>query len=297
MRILRGLLPSLLFAPALVQASVMGPPSCTVDAVVRGTTEKNQAKFLELAVETATPVMLQGKPGSCPKAGYLYLVHRPPGGLAKGQKLRAQVGFGGANGPGGPVTWIHWSPLFDSEGKTLFGEDQRPILSLAGPTHSAGKDPGEGPATVPRSVFAEGLIFDLPKGWTSRRPASPMRKAEVVVEGQGGDAVLTVFHFGVGGGGGVDANLGRWEGQIQGKTPARRDRLEGKKGPIHLVEKEGTQAPSRMGFGPKSPLPGQALIGAVVTGEGGPWFFKLLGPEATVRAQEKAFRELLREAR
>jgi hypothetical protein len=36
------------------------------------------------------------------------------------------------------------------------------------------------------------------------------------------------------------------------------------------------------------------LIGAVVEGPGGPWYFKLTGPDATVTAQKEAFLAMLR---
>ena len=50
--------------------------------------------------------------------------------------------------------------------------------------------------------------------------ASPMRVAQFVVPGPGGDAEMGVFRF-AGGAGGVDANIARWKGQFvppEGKT-------------------------------------------------------------------------------
>jgi hypothetical protein len=44
----------------------------------------------------------------------------------------------------------------------------------------------------------------------------------------------------------------------------------------------GTLMPSTMGAGPTEPQPDSRLIGAVVEGEGGPWFFKITGPSAAV---------------
>ncbi len=49
-----------------------------------------------------------------------------------------------------------------------------------------------------------------------------------------------------------------------------------------------------MGSGPTTPQPGFRLLGAVVEGEGGPWFFKLTGPEATLASEREAFFGLLR---
>jgi len=66
---------------------------------------------------------------------------------------------------------------------------------------------------------------------------------------------------------------------------------------ISWIEVRGTLLPSTMGSGPSTPQPGSRLLGAVVEGEGGPWFFKLTGPDATLGAQREAFFALLRGVR
>ena len=43
--------------------------------------------------------------------------------------------------------------------------------------------------------------------------------------------------------------------------------------------------------------PGSRLLGAVVEGEGGPWFFKATGPDATLAPQRLPFRGMLQRAR
>jgi hypothetical protein len=48
---------------------------------------------------------------------------------------------------------------------------------------------------------------------------------------------------------------------------------------------------------PSVPQPDSRLLGAVVEGEGGPWFFKLVGPAATVEAARDEFFTLLRTVR
>ena len=72
----------------------------------------------------------------------------------------------------------------------------------------------------------KGLHVELPAGWKSVPPASPMRAAQAVIEGPGGPADLAVFHFGAGQGGDVEANLQRWIAQIvpqSGTSPRARD--------------------------------------------------------------------------
>jgi hypothetical protein len=44
-------------------------------------------------------------------------------------------------------------------------------------------------------------------------------------------------------------------------------------------------------------MPGSKLVGAVVEGPGGPWFFKVTGPRSTVAAAEPAFENMLRSVR
>jgi hypothetical protein len=126
-----------------------------------------------------------------------------------------------------------------------------------------------------------------------------MRLAEAGISGPGGEALLTVFFFGQGGGGGVDANLQRWAGQIvaeAGTEPVRNGFDVGEYS-VSTIAVEGTLQPSRMGGGPTEAIPGSKLIGAVVEGPGGPWFFKITGPAATVTAAEPAFDAMLRSVR
>ncbi|HSN55836.1 MAG TPA: hypothetical protein VLT32_14275, partial [Candidatus Sulfomarinibacteraceae bacterium] len=58
-----------------------------------------------------------------------------------------------------------------------------------------------------------------------------------------------------------------------------------------------TLLPSGMGAGPTEPIPGSRLLGAVIDGPGGPWFFKLTGPAETVAAAAADFESMLRSVR
>lgn len=148
-------------------------------------------------------------------------------------------------------------------------------------------------------IFVPGALFDRPEGWTFREPSSQMRFAEAEVPGPGGPALLTVFFFGPGGGGGTEANLERWAGQIEAEagTEPVRDTFQVGEFTISTIAVEGTLMPSRMGGGPDQPTPGSELLGAVVEGPEGPWFFKLTGPAETVTAAEPAFEAMLRSVR
>jgi len=52
-----------------------------------------------------------------------------------------------------------------------------------------------------------------------------------------------------------------------------------------------------MGTGPTTEKPGSRLLGAVVEGPGGPWFFKAAGPDATLSAEKDNFLKLLHSVR
>jgi len=155
---------------------------------------------------------------------------------------------------------------------------------------------GSGPAT---ELTVKGLVVDLPPGWTSVPPASAMRAAQASIAGPGGPAELAVFHFGAGQGGDVEANIQRWLSQIvpqPGTTPQRQN-FEANGLRISFVDAEGTLQPGQMGMGPQTPQPGSRLLGAVIEGDGGPWFFKATGPDLTLAPQRLAFLGMLQKAR
>jgi hypothetical protein len=157
--------------------------------------------------------------------------------------------------------------------------------------------PGSDGAGTPLDV--KGLHVELPPGWTSVPPTSSMRVAQVMIEGPGGPAELAVFHFGAGQGGDVEANIQRWMAQIapQAGTTPRREVFESNGLRITWLDAEGTLQGSTTGMGPATPQPGWRLLGAVVEGEGGPWFFKATGPDLTLAGQRLAFRGMLQRAR
>lgn len=190
--------------------------------------------------------------------------------------------------------------------------------ALPPPSAPPGGDPGFAPVTsrgggVPSPVaapplpvgagasegkiLAPGASFDLPAGWKSEQPSSSMRLAQAQAPGSQGPALLAVFHFGAGGGGGVESNLDRWIGQMElgGSQPERSTFAVGNF-QVTWVLASGTLKGGTMG-GPAEDQPGSSLIGAVVEGEGGPWFFKMTGPAKTISEQREAFLGMLRSAK
>ena len=177
-----------------------------------------------------------------------------------------------------------------------------PPASDAPPPIRASPNPAP-PAAVTETggntVMAPGATFDLPAQWVREQPSMTMRLAQARIPGDGGDGLLTVFYFGAGSGGGVEANLERWIGQVEaeaGTSPSRETFTVGEYRATWIAV-QGTILPSTMGVGPSTPQPGSRMLGAVVEGPGGPWFFKATGPNATLSAQQDAFLGMLRSIR
>lgn len=155
-----------------------------------------------------------------------------------------------------------------------------------------------GAGSADGKILAPGASFDMPAGWQSEEPSSSMRLAQATVPGSQGPALLAVFYFGAGGGGGVDANLQRWVGQMDlapGSAPEQ-DTFTVGNYRVTWVLALGTLKGGTMG-GPAEDTPSSALLGAVVEGDQGPWFFKMTGPSKTISEQREAFLGLLRSAR
>jgi hypothetical protein len=136
----------------------------------------------------------------------------------------------------------------------------------------------------------------VPAEWIEQTPSSAMRKAQYALpkaEGDSEDGELTVFYFGLGQGGSVEANIDRWIGQIsQPDNSSSKDKAKIVKKevlglPVTQVDVSGTYSAGMMSPGP--PRPGYRLMGAVVETPEGPWFFKLVGPQKTIAKWAPSF--------
>ena len=145
------------------------------------------------------------------------------------------------------------------------------------------------------------ISWETPTGWIEEPPANAMRQAQYLVPGEGGDGQCVVFYFGAGQGGDAQANAERWADQFsQPDGSSSRDALETEElevggVPVLLVQVTGTynEGGMMMTGAPAKTKPDYMLMGAVVAGPDANWFFKLTGPEETVRSNEQGFRGLL----
>ena len=127
-------------------------------------------------------------------------------------------------------------------------------------------------------------------------PSNPMRKASFVVPhatGDSEDGELTVFYFGPGQGGSIDANVDRWVKQFGEVKPGDVKRADREANGLrqHTVELEKGTFSSGMGGG--KPKDNYGLVGGIVESPSGAYFFKMTGPSKTIKQAKPDFYKLL----
>jgi len=149
------------------------------------------------------------------------------------------------------------------------------------------------------SIVVPALKYDAPKDWLSKPPSSSMRVAEFTLpkaDGDSEDAALTIYFFGAGQGGNVQANIDRWIGQMTQPdgTPsaaaAKTTKLSASGINITLVDVSGTYvAEVSPGSTERFNKPGFRQRAAVIETSEGPYFVKLVGPAKTVSRWDESF--------
>lgn len=143
------------------------------------------------------------------------------------------------------------------------------------------------------------VTFKVPAKWEAQQPSSSMRQAQLSAPGSAGAAELIVFFFGAQGAGTAQANIDRWIGQFanpDGSAVSDAKQTSSKVAGFDVtkVEVVGQYAGAMSAAGQQQdPKSGQRLIGAIVNTEGGPYYFKFIGPSATVTEHGAAFDELI----
>jgi len=172
---------------------------------------------------------------------------------------------------------------------------------------SAADAPSDSHANAPGGTTLAGVSFTAPAQWQDLG-ANGMRKAQYRLAPVAGDAApgeVNIFYFGPASGGGVEANLNRWIGQMvlpDGSDPAAgadRATFTANGMPGHIVSLNGTykSGGGRPMGGTTTLLAGYRLVGVVIEGPEGSLFFKLTGPLATAQAMERDLVVMVKEAR
>jgi hypothetical protein len=153
--------------------------------------------------------------------------------------------------------------------------------------------PGSGAGT-------QGLTWTAPKDWTAEKPSSSMRRAQYRIAGPGGPAECVVFYFGPGQGGDAKSNIARWASQFRnadgkpaGDAAVKTRELTVNGMRVVTVELAGTYV-GGMGSTAGPERPDQMLLGAIADGPDAQWFFRAIGPRATLEAQRAAFDRMIR---
>ncbi|MBK8251170.1 MAG: hypothetical protein IPK82_00685 [Polyangiaceae bacterium] len=148
------------------------------------------------------------------------------------------------------------------------------------------------PSSSPKSGSGE-IAWQVPANWKEIPSPNAMRLATYLVaraDGDSDDAEMSVSRVG----GGVSANIARWKTQFEPVKPdsAKQSEREVAGLKVTIYEVAGTY--SGMGMKGGAPKENWALLAAIVEGKGGdPWFFKMTGPEKTIKAAAGDFDSLV----
>lgn len=175
-------------------------------------------------------------------------------------------------------------------------------------TPSTGQMPAGHPpvgATVQRAAPLAGapagasgpLTWPTPEGWQVSKPKSQMRLAEFIVpSATGGEpGEMSIFMFNGQGPDKVGPNIDRWVGQFTKADGSPIDNavrksltVNGVK--VHTVDLSGTYGGGMGGGGKREDF---RVLGAIAEYPGGLYFFKLIGPAQTLKANEAKFNEFV----
>ncbi len=148
-----------------------------------------------------------------------------------------------------------------------------------------------------KTVSTSGIAFQVPESWKATQPTSSMRKSQLQVgpvEGDKDPAEMVLYVFG-GGAGTVQANISRWQSQFKtadGQAPdVETKKVKGQNAEVTRVECAGTYTDP---FAKTGPQENYRLLGAIVQTDDAGYFFKLIGPDKTVKSAEPAFDAMLK---
>lgn len=184
---------------------------------------------------------------------------------------------------------------------------EAPGVTVAPAGLPAGHPPVAATLPVATVVQAAGpLQYDVPRTWKQVKPSSAMRLAQYEIPPAPGDTLpgeVAVFHF-PGAGGSVEDNIERWRAQFMAAdgrpvdpSAVARETFEVGRYRVHFVEVCGYLAPGPTAGASRPAETEYRLLGAIVETPDGNWFFKGLGPSATMAAAREDMLAMLRSIR
>jgi hypothetical protein len=149
-----------------------------------------------------------------------------------------------------------------------------------------------------------GLTFKPAAPWQVKKEPRRMSAGGLTIAGKDKAPGIEAdfYHFGAGGGGGVEANVARWQKQFEpgddGKLPAaKREEVVtgGKK--VLFVTFKGTFLSGSVMDEKRTPMPGYTMTGIIIPDEvTGDIFIKISGPDAAMTAAQEDIKKLVASA-
>jgi hypothetical protein len=166
------------------------------------------------------------------------------------------------------------------------------VATLSSASHADEKDakPEKKPEVV---ELAEGKVtMTAPETWVRRQPRVRIIAHEFSVPAAEGETEGRVTVMGAGGG--VDANISRWNGQFGAGAKSNREKIKVSGTEVHIVDISGTFMDRARPFDKPTPRENYRMLGAIiVAGDLGQYYVKFYGPRKTVDENEKAFRKMV----
>lgn len=137
----------------------------------------------------------------------------------------------------------------------------------------------------------EGLAFDVPQGWERVELSSfqmGIVAARFTISVDDEEIIVTLSRSG----GGTDANLDRWRGQVESNRDEVLERMTLASQPAVLLDLQGRFSP---GFG-KPAADNQRMLGTIIEMPDQGYFIKLTGGAEAVSQVEDDFRQFLKSA-
>jgi hypothetical protein len=152
----------------------------------------------------------------------------------------------------------------------------------------------------------DGMKSQAPANWKAQDPTMKERVYQFLipkVEGDKDNAMLLVFHFGSGGGGGNEANIERWKKMVRPAEGARdadaykTTALKVGDVKVTMLEANGVYLFKKRPFDPNEqpePRADYRLIGVIFESKNGPYYIRMVGPKNTMEANRKGFEDWLK---
>lgn len=168
-------------------------------------------------------------------------------------------------------------------------KEEKRVAQYTVPKETRAAAPAAAPAGTPAMAPNAELVkqtsgftapqWAVPAGWRAM-PESPMRKGGWKTGPDAAPAEISVTAF-PGDVGGLNANVGRWCGQIGLPAPTTPEELAKLTAPASVSGIPGTRVALVNS--------GKSLTAVLVQHDGATWFFKIAGPEAAVTAASGEF--------